>query len=94
MIDRTVVFAPNVIFQSIDGEGLLLGLDDEVVFALNASGARIAQLVAESRTVSAIVEIISAEYGGPRDEIAADVLQLLDTLEARGLVVVAAEGGR
>lgn len=87
MNDRTLAFAPDVVFQTIDGEGLLLGLHNEVVFSLNASGARIVELIAEGRGVSAIVDTLSTEYECPRDEIVEDVQQLIDSLRTRGLIV-------
>src|SRR4026207_318252 len=50
---RKVSFAPDVIVQTIDGEALILKLHDEEVFSLNATGARIAQLIADGQRLDA-----------------------------------------
>ena len=86
------MFAPDVVFQSIGGEGLLLGLNDEVVFSLNASGARIAQLIADRLDFGTMVETLAEEYGLSLEEIESDVVQLLDVLQSRGLIAGAAGG--
>jgi hypothetical protein len=75
---RTLAFPADVVLQIIDGDALLLKLNREDVFSLNATGARIAE----------IVETLSGEYGAAPDEIARDVDGLVDALVARGLVVV------
>ena len=37
---QTLSFAPDVVVQNIQGEALILKLQDEEVFALNTTGAR------------------------------------------------------
>jgi len=82
-----VRFAPDVVLQVIDGEALLLKLQDEVVFSLNETGARIAQLIAGGRSVEATVDALTIEYGQIREEVERDVIALVQALLARGLVV-------
>jgi hypothetical protein len=83
-----LAFPADVVLQIIDGDALLLKLNREDVFSLNATGARIAELIARGLDVSEIVETLSDEYGAAPDEIARDVDGLVDALVARGLVVV------
>ena len=40
-------FAPDVVVQVINGEALILKLQEEEVFSLNETGARVAQLIDE-----------------------------------------------
>lgn len=81
-------FPADVIVQTIDEEALILKLRDEEVFSLNATGARIAQLIADGHRVDALVDILSGEYGVGREEVAREVLTLVDTLVSKGLLII------
>lgn len=85
----TFRLAPDVVLQVIDGEALMLKLQDEVVFSLNETGARIAQLISEGQQIGAIVDILSREYGQSRDDIDREVNRLVQALQARNLLVAA-----
>jgi coenzyme PQQ synthesis protein D (PqqD) len=84
-IDR-LTFASDVIFQVIEGEALLLKLHQEVVFSLNETGTRIAQLIAEGRSLPHIIEAIGREYDKRQDEVAPAVTALVAALIDKGLV--------
>jgi len=90
---RKVSFAPDVIVQTIDGEALILKLHDEEVFSLNATGARIAQLIADGQRLDALVDILSREYGVSRNDVEREVGSLVQTLLSRGLVIVDRDRG-
>ena len=85
--DTAVRLAKDVVLQVIDGDALLLKLDDEVVFSLNATGARIVKLIADGHRVPEIVQVLSEEYGASPADVEEDVVGLVRTLAARGLVV-------
>jgi hypothetical protein len=87
---RRVALASSVVLQVIDGEALLLDLSREQVFALDAGGARIAELVSGGRTIADVVTTLCAEFGGPPDQIATDVDDLIAVLLERGLLIEAA----
>ena len=56
---------------------------------LNASGARIAELCTEARSVAELVELMAASTSDtPRAVIERDVLGFLSSLDARGLLEV------
>jgi Coenzyme PQQ synthesis protein D (PqqD) len=86
-----VSFAPDVVLQVIDGDALLLKLQDEEVFSLNATGARIAELVAEGLFLDAIVARLAHEYEASPSDVRKDVDDLVRTLRAKGLLVVETE---
>lgn len=89
MTDRQqrFAFAADVILKVIDREALVLKLDDEVVFSLNETGARIAQLIAEGRGIDAVVDVLVGEYAAQRSDVDHEVTRLVETLLARGLLV-------
>jgi hypothetical protein len=79
-------FPPDVVLQIIAGDALLLKLDREDVFALNATGAEIAQLLADRHSLGSIIDTLCARFGADRDAIAADVQALVAALLAKGLL--------
>ena len=89
MIDqrKKLAFASDVVVQMIEGEALILKLHDEQVFSLNETGARIAQLIAEGRSVDGIVEALRSEYDIPRDELHREVIAIVESLLAKRLIV-------
>ena len=93
MIDFTqrLVFASDVIVQAIDGEALLLKLHDEDVFALNATAARIAQLISEGHRLDTLIDMLAAEYDVGRDEVKREVSALVATLLTKRLVLIAGD---
>jgi len=89
-----VAFAPDVVFRVIDGEALVLKLQGELVFSLNETGARIAELISDNRSPSAIAEQLSREYALETADAAREVDALIRALESRGLVVVTPQESR
>jgi Coenzyme PQQ synthesis protein D (PqqD) len=80
-------FASDVVLQVIDGEALVLKLQDETVFSLNDTGTRIAQLIDGGHPLDDVARILSDEYGLPRDEVEMEVKNLVQVLRQKGLVV-------
>jgi hypothetical protein len=79
-------FPADVVLQIIAGDALLLKLDREDVFALNATGAEIAQLLAERHNLGSVIDTLCERFGGDRARIADDVHTLVSTLVAKGLL--------
>ena len=89
MTDRwqKLSFAPDVVVQVINGEALILKLQDEEVFSMNETGARDAQLIDEGRTLDGVIDALTDEYATPREEIERAVDDLVQALVSKGLVV-------
>jgi hypothetical protein len=86
------VLAPAAVFKPSGDEALILNLDDETIFALNATGARIVALAVEGMERGAIVRTLADEYHSTAEEIARDAVGLLDELVAGGLLLPMADG--
>ena len=73
---------------SICADGLvILDVDAGVVFAANAVGARIWQLVEQARTAEEIEQLLVSEYGIAPDRARKDTAAFLADLVARGVVI-------
>ena len=92
MTDRQrYVLAPDAVFKPSGEEALILKLDDETMFALNATGARIVALAVEGLERGAIVRTLAEEYHSSAEEISREAGGLLDELVAGGLLLPMAD---
>jgi hypothetical protein len=79
---------PDVLFQDLDGEAVLLDLASGTYFGLNAVGTRIWELLPDHELLSSIADIIVGEYAVAAERCASDLLGLVGELQVRGLVNV------
>ena len=84
---QNLSFAPDVVVQVINGEALILKLLEEEVFSLNETGARVAQLIGEGRSLDAVIDALTDEYPIAREDIEREVNDLVQALVSKGLVV-------
>ena len=73
--------------QTIDGVQYLVPVDTDIFSGVvrgNATAAFIMDQLKKETTSEAIIDAMCARYDAPRDEIAADVNEILDTLRSVG----------
>jgi coenzyme PQQ biosynthesis protein PqqD len=74
--------------ETLDDEIVLLHPTSNIIIHSNQTGALIWQLCDGQRSVEEIVELLSAAYPESRTEIEKDVPEVIQTLLARGALVV------
>ena len=79
---------PNVIFEELEGQTVLLQLEGGVYYRLNGSGSRIWELIQEHGDLEKIHSTLENEYHVDAETARRDVARLVADLEGRGLVVV------
>lgn len=83
------VFIPDpVIFETLDGEALLLHTETGVYFSLNETGVRIWELILEHCRLGLVKDLLIEEYQVSRDVVERDISALLKDLEVHGLIEV------
>lgn len=87
-LESIVVRSPEVLFQNLDGEAVLLDLASESYFGLNPVGTRIWELLDGDRRLRDALEVLSAEYEVERTRLEGDLLALIDQLAGAGLVTL------
>jgi hypothetical protein len=95
-IDLDKIYAPSedVVVREIEGEivivPLVSGIGDmeDELFTLNETGRDIWNKIDGSRTVTAAVRELAAEYEAPAGLIEGDVVGLLEELLVRKMIVV------
>jgi hypothetical protein len=83
------VNAPQVIAENIDGEVVLVNLEQGIYYSTDRVGADLWDLIETGRSVRAMHEAIEARYDADGAEIAAAVESFLADLEREKLIVVA-----
>ena len=89
---QTIEISPDVLFQEVGGETVLLDLESEHYFGLDAVGTRIWGLIGEGASVDGMVDTLLQEYEVERATLEADVAELLSRLAEAGLIRFAEEG--
>ena len=85
IIQRT----PDLITADVEGESVVLNSVTGTFYQLNASAARIWDLVETPQTPAALVTQLVARFDVTAEQCRADVLHLIDSLQQRGLVKAA-----
>ena len=83
-----VTISPDVMMQEVGGEAVLLDLQSETYFGLDAVGTRVWQLVEHDGQMKSIEAALLAEYDVSAERLQSDLLQLVAQLAEKGLVQV------
>jgi hypothetical protein len=83
-----ITLEPEILFQELEGEAILLNLQTEHYYSLNDVGTRMWQLLAEHRDVATVVERLLAEYNVDEATLHQDLAQLIAALTDAGLITV------
>ncbi|MCL1629197.1 PqqD family peptide modification chaperone [Roseibaca sp. V10] len=78
--------ATNVVSAEMDGETVIMSLEKNVYFGLSGSGGRIWELLETPVSLAALVETLAQEYDVAPETCRADVVGILDDMQANGLV--------
>jgi pyrroloquinoline quinone biosynthesis protein D len=82
-------FGPGMRLREDATRGRWVVMGPERMFVPDETALEVLRLIDGARSVDAIVEELAARFAAPREEIAADVLALLEELAAKGVVVAA-----
>ena len=84
----------DVIFETVDDQVVLLSLNGGNYYKLNGTGTRIWHLIREHGDLGEVETAMIEEYEADPPEIRRDVRELINDLEAHGLVKSGESHGR
>lgn len=87
---QEISISPDVVFQEIEGESVLLHLEDARYFGLDDVGTRVWQLIVEHGDLNTVFEQMLNEYDVTPDRLRADIEKLARELADKGLLVLQA----
>lgn len=85
---QSVHMPEHVLFRELDGEAVILNLEDESYYGLDSVGTRMWIVLDTSKTIGDAYELLLAEYDVNGDQLQADMIELIQELRDGGLVVV------
>ena len=77
----------QIIAQKGSEEVLLFNMDDGSYYALNEVGSRIWELCDGTHRMAEMVGMLAKEYDAPAEIIKTDILEVLDDLRSKNLIV-------
>jgi len=87
-LNTKVTFADTVFAQEVDGEMVLLDMNSENYFGLDAVGTDIWQAMQEKETLQEVLEVLLEQYEVEEDVLKKDLLNFVNKLQESGLVEV------
>jgi hypothetical protein len=79
----------NVVSRELEGEAVILNLKSGTYFGLNEVGTRIWALIPEHKSLRKVFEALKEEYEVSPPALETYLLELVDQLQAKGLVILA-----
>jgi Coenzyme PQQ synthesis protein D (PqqD) len=77
---------PNIRLTALEGEGVVLHLDDRRYFTVNATGLTLLESLVEPRTMDELVAVLVREYQVAAPEASATAQAFLKQCTERGVV--------
>jgi Coenzyme PQQ synthesis protein D (PqqD). len=86
--DCIVVQKPGAIVSDMDGEKVMLSVENGKYYNLGKQGGRIWELIAAPMTIPDLVSALTAEYDIDRETCERDVLKFLSSLHRENMIEV------
>lgn len=80
---------PEQVSCDLDGETVLMSIENGMYYGMNMVASRIWELVTESKSVKELYELLLQEYEVEEKQCEKEVFQLLSQLQEEGLIQVA-----
>jgi len=90
-LPRSVTIPPEVLFQEVEDEMVLLNLQSEHYYGLDEMGKRIWQLLAEHQDVATVLERLLVEFDVDEAVLRRDLARLIHELVEAGLATASAD---
>jgi Coenzyme PQQ synthesis protein D (PqqD) len=88
-VTRRLQRVPDVVFQELDGEVLVLAPGQTAVLHLNPTASDVWDLLATASSSEELATLLARGYGVPVEQVAADLAALLPVLLEHGVVQLA-----
>lgn len=87
-LDIIVTQAPGLVTADMDGETVMLNIENGKYFGLDSIGSRIWELIEEPYVVRDLVAALQKDYDVEENDCQNDTLMFLNTLHDKGLIKI------
>jgi hypothetical protein len=84
--DRGYVIPTDVVARKVGDSAVLVRLETNRIYELNATGARIWELLTQRQSRDEIIDALEREFAADRRELTAAFDELIASLRAEGLI--------
>jgi Coenzyme PQQ synthesis protein D (PqqD) len=88
--DTIITQGEGLVSSQIDGEIVMMSVNNEQYYGLDAVGSRIWELIAQPRSVFEVCETLLSEFQVDRDTCQRDVLKFVEHLYAEKIIRIVA----
>ena len=81
-----VTVPENVMFRDLEGEAVLLNLDNENYYGLDSVGTRMWNVLSSTGSIQEAYDVLITEYDAEPEVLRKDLLELVKDLETQGLI--------
>lgn len=89
MLPQRIILSPDVLFQEINGEGIILDLTSSGYFGLDGVGVQLWQMLQMDSSVPAAFQALLEKYDVEPVQLEQDIARLIAELVDAGLVSTA-----
>jgi len=86
--DAVVSQRADLVSTDLDGETVMMSIEQGKYYGLDEVGSRIWELIAEPKRVLDVVAILTQEYEVGQQECESDTMEFLNHLHSEGLVQI------
>jgi hypothetical protein len=84
----TINIPPEVLYQELSGESVLLNLSSGKYYGLDEVGTRIWTVLTEHRNINDALNILLDEYDVDQERLSKDMILLIEDLVKNGLIQI------
>jgi len=85
---KKITFADTVFAQEVDGEMVLLDMNSENYFGLDAVGTDIWQAMQENESLTDVLTVLLDQYEVEEEVLKKDLLDFVEKLQESGLIEI------
>jgi hypothetical protein len=90
-MDSKIVGETNIVFNEMDGETIMMSIENGEYYGINSIGSRIWTLLESPKAVSEICDTLLRDYDVTPEQCAQDVLHFLNKMAEKGVVRIVTE---
>ncbi len=87
-MDTTISQTKDIVASDIDGEVVMMSIEDGAYYGIDSVGSRIWELIETPRRVSDLIEKLMEEFKVDRPTCEKDVLKFLEELQKNNTILI------
>ena len=90
-MDSKIVSDTKIVFNEMDGETIMMSIENGEYYGINSIGSRIWKLLETPQVASEICDTLLPDYDVTREQCAKDVLLFLNKMAEKGVIKIVNE---